>query len=148
MSISDYKRVPKSDPKYDQRWYVNTKTGRRISRWDYQKLQHGGLDPKMRSKIRKASRIPNAAQGRINALVTAYKEKTAKLLGIKKSKVRVRGQSDQAVEFRKAMKELNKLTAKQMADKSPDGKLAQILVKMNFRKPEWDMPVNESPRED
>lgn len=148
---SDYVRVSKSDPQYNQRWYVNKKTGARISRRAYQTLSNSGISPNELAKIRKAQRVDipkRNNQNRLNALVSKYKKETAAKLGIKPSQVKVRGQSQSAIEFRAKVRRLKQLNSMKDVDKTADGELARLLVDLNFRKPEWNMPVNESPRED
>ena len=131
MNQSDFKRVPKTHPKYSQRWYINTKTGKTISRWDYQKLSKGGINPREHAKIRRNTRTANPKQLRINEMVHAYKIKTARKLGITPDKVRVRGKSDQAIEFRRLMRELKNLTDAEKEDNTASGKVFPTPVGMN-----------------
>lgn len=144
MELKDFKRVPKSHPRYNQRWYINTKTGQEITRRAYQTIRNSGIKPEVVAADRRDLGASNPKQKRTNALVRAYKEKTAAKLGVKPRQVKVRGNSDEAKEFRATLKELANLTGKDARDNSKDGKKAKLLVKLNMRKPEWDMPVGES----
>lgn len=160
MNINDFKRVPKSHPKYNQRQYINSKTGQVISRWQYQTLKSDGINPKQRAADRRSFAVKtkqSVAQNRINNIVKKFKQKKSEELGTTASKIKVRGQSEMAVEFRRDLAKLNKLNARDTKrreknknykrDYSPDGELAQLLVKLGLRDKDWTMPVGESPRE-
>lgn len=148
-----WKRLPKSDPDYSKRIYIN-ENGKRISRWEHQTIQNAaGLNPRAAAKLSKetGTRKPSYKKySKYQNLVKSFKEKTAHKLGIKQSAVKVRGNSESAQEFKKLtadMKAIYKQAAKNKKpiDKSAKGALAQILVKLNLRQPEWDMPIGESP---
>lgn len=145
-NIPGWQRIPKAvDPiKHARRWYINTETGQQISRTAYQTLQAGGVTPAERAKIRRNSGVRPKNSAYTN-LVQAYKKKQAEILGVSPRKIRVRGNSESALKFKAGRKALADLSALDLADKSPSGKLAQILVKMGLRKPEWQFPVGESP---
>lgn len=140
---TDYVRV-----KGTARRFRHKETGKEISRWAMQTLQAGGINPAERAEIRSKQGISSPArakQKRFNKLVSAFKKSTAKKLGVSPSKVRVRGDTQQAKDFRQAAKKLSQLTDRQLENKDADGALAQLLVDLNLRNPEWDMPVGESP---
>lgn len=145
-NLPGWRRVPKSvDPiKHARRWYENTETGEQISRTAYQTLQAGGVSPAERAKIRRASGITPKNQSYTN-LVQAYKKKQSEKLGIPQRAVKVRGNSELAIKFKTGRAKLAALSATDLADKSPSGKLAQILVELGLRNPEWQFPVGESP---
>lgn len=146
-TIPGWKRVPKAlDPiKHARRWYINTETGQQISRTAYQTLQAGGVTPTERATIRRKSGVQRKNLSYTN-LVHAYKKKQAEKLGVSPRKIKVRGNSESALRFKTGRKELANLSTLELADKSPGGKLAQILVKLGFRRPEWQFPVGESPK--
>lgn len=152
-------RVPKNHPKYNQRAYIN-ENGQVISRRQYQKIQNEGITPERKAKERRAKgelREKYKKQREFNHFVDVYKDKTAEKFGIKRSKVKVRGNSAEAIEFRKNYKRFIKIfddAKKQQKkrggkiddyiDRSPNGELAKIMLELNMRKPEWDMPVGQS----
>lgn len=154
-----WKRVPKTHPKYKQRAYIND-DGKVISRRQYQKIQNEGVTPERKAKERRAKgelRDKYKKQRRYNHFVDVYKDKTAAKLGIKRSQVKVRGNSAEAIEFRKNYKRFRKIfddAEKQRKrrggkiddyiDRSPSGELAKIMTALNLRSPEWDMPVGQS----
>lgn len=148
---TDYKRLPKNSPRYNTRRYVNIHTGREISRWEYQTLKAGGMSPREVAKVRRVMRTKSRggeSQRLTNALIKKYKIEQARIRGVKPSQVRVRGDSEAAVLFRSQVVQLKKLNAKGAADKSARGALAKLLTDLGFRRPEWDMPVGQSPREE
>lgn len=152
-------RVPKNHPKYKQRAYIND-DGQVISRRQYQKIQNEGITPERKAKERRDKgelREKYKKQRGYNHFVDVYKDKTAAKLGIKRSQVKVRGNSAEAIEFRKNYKRFRKIfddAEKQRKrrggkiddyiDRSPSGELAKIMVELNLRNPEWDMPVGQS----
>ena len=136
-------RVPKTHPKYNQRWYWNPETGQEITRKAHQTLQKGGLKPEEVAQIRKSQGV-KSKQTKYSGFVQAYKINTARKLGIKPKDVKVRGQSKEAIEFRAKYAQLKKLAGKKGVDKSPRGELAKLLTELNMREPEMDRPVGES----
>lgn len=151
MAIADYIRVPKSvdAAKHATRWYMHKDTGEFISRWQMQTMQAGGQDPRARAAVRKEYGITSIKQAKINRynqLAKQYKLREAARLGTNPRKIKVRGQSESAKLFRKKYKAFESLTKDDYKDKSPHGKLAQVLVSLGLRNPEWDMPVGESPK--
>lgn len=150
MNYKDFKRVPKTHPKYKQRWYIDS-NGNTLSHRAYQQLSKGGLTPEFIAQARKRIGTDGTIKGnRFTKFITDYKKKTAAKLGISPSKVKVRGQSEEAILFRARFRELmnyNKKVkdGKIKPDYSPHGKLAKMLEDLNFREKDWDFPVNESP---
>lgn len=146
-----WSRLPKTDPDYFKRIYIN-ESGKRISRWEYQTIQHSGINPRQAAKTNKETgqRKPSYKKySKYQNLVKAFKEKTAHKLGIKQSQVKVRGDSESAREFKEVIAAMKKLATeshktKKPIDKSAKGELAKLLVRLNLRQPEWDMPVGES----
>lgn len=136
-------RVPKTHPRYNQRWYWNPETGQEITRRAHRTLQKGGIKPEEVAKIRKAQGV-KSGQTKYSGFVQAYKINTARKLGIKPKDVKVRGNSLAAIEFREKYARLKKLASQKNVDKSSGGELAKILTEMNMRKPEFDRPVGES----
>lgn len=136
-------RVPKTHPRYAQRWYYNPETGQEITRTAHQTLQKGGLKPKEVAKIRKVQGVKTGTS-KYSGFVQAYKINTARKLGIKPKDVRVRGNTKEAVEFRAKYAQLKKLASQKNVDKSATGDLAKILTELNMRQPEMDRPVGES----
>lgn len=152
------RRVPKTHPKYKQRWYIDD-AGKLYTRRDYQELLAGKTNEKAAQERRAKGELREKykKQREFNHFVDVYKDKTAAKLGIKRSKVKVRGNSPDAVEFRKNFKRFRKIfddAKKQQKkrggkiddyiDRSPNGELAKIMVELNMRNPEWDMPVGQS----
>lgn len=141
--MTGFVRVPKTHPKYSQRWYYNPDTGQEITRRAYQTLSKGGIRPEEISKIRRAQGIKKKT-GRYQGFVRAYKENTARKLGIKPSKVKVRGNSKEAVEFKQKYAKLKKITKSGKFDRSKDGEAAKLLIELNMRNPEFQGIVGES----
>ena len=148
MNLPGWKRISKStDPvKHARRWYVNESTGEQLSRTAYQTLQAGGVSPFERAKIRRNSGIISKTSSYAE-MARAYKRKQAVLQGVSEKKIKVRGNSESALLFKRAYHDLSKLTKAEQNDNSPGGKKAQILVSIGFRNPEWSVPVGESPKE-
>ena len=143
MAISDYIRVPGSARKYK-----NKKTGEIISRWKFDTLKSGGINPKEKAKIRKTQGVRTkntATQHRLNGFINAYKVKQAQKTGGKVKDIKVRGNTADAIYFRRLYKQLKIEASKKPLDRSPNGPLAQILVKLGLRDPEWQYPVGHSP---
>lgn len=107
-NLSQYVRIPGT-----ARRYLDKETGKEISRWQYQILQGGGVNPKALAKERaKLGDKKGAASRAYSGYVKAFKRNTAKILGVKESQVKVRGDSEQAKEFRKTLKEIKQLNSK------------------------------------
>lgn len=148
MAIEDYVRIPGS-----ARRYRNVKTGKEISRWDFDKLKSGGINAKEKAKIRKAQGVRSknsTAQNRLNGFIQAYKRNTAAKRGVKSSSIKVRGNSADAIYFRMLHKELIQTTKslkklKGAEFKAADNRINEILIKLNMREPEWQYPRGHSP---
>lgn len=111
---SGYVRYPaEQDPtKYKNRWVIDLRTGEAMSKWEYQKRQHGGINPKERAKIRRSYGVkePDLLRGsRYSNLVRSYKSKRAEKTGQRLSAIKVRGDSADAIEFKRLSKRLKKL---------------------------------------
>lgn len=150
MALSDYERVPRDvDPlKFAARWYRNKTTGEMISRWQYQILQNAGITPRAKAKQNKKLGLkPRGVvkNRRYNSFIKAYKSHIAAKLGKKPRDIKVRGDSPEAIEFRKKMKKFFTFRKADWDDKSVDGKVSRWFVEMGMREPEWDMPRGESP---
>lgn len=98
MKIRGYEVVPGS-----ARRYKNIYSGETISRWQMQKMQHEGYNPReVAAKNKEIGKIlKGVLKGRIhNEFVRKHKESESKRLGVKPSQVKVRGQSAAALEFK------------------------------------------------
>lgn len=131
------------------RQYENTKTGEIISKRQYQKLQNAGLSNERAAKQRLEQREFNIpAKGekhRHQALLKDYiREEKAR--AIKAGKKRFVLNDKELNKFDKIIVELKQLGRKRGIDRSSKGRLAQLLVLLGRRSPEWDMPVGESPK--
>ena len=133
------------------RRYINQATGQIISRGAHQTQQYG-MTAKQHAQemrdIRAAQGHKVGKKSRYGGFVDAYKAKTAAALGIPKSKVKVRGDSDQARKFRELYARLKVINKRGNADKSPGGELATILEELNLREKDAPYPVNHSPDKD
>lgn len=158
LSTKDFIRVSKAEnaKAHAARQYKNKTTGEYISRWKYQTLSHGGINPAERAKIRRVAGVRTPAllkSAEYSHLIETYKTKTALKYGIPRSKVLVRGNSPDAVAFRKNVKKLvayNKKLKKlgikpHMRSPQQEHELQKILVDLNFRHEDWTMPVGQSP---
>lgn len=161
MKAEDFKRVPKSHPRYSQRAYIN-KRGKVITRWQYQTLQNEGLDPRKKARINRENNVNPKRLHEIKQLSNLgkiYKERIALRKGTHPKNVKIRGSSESAKTFRalsNRLKQINAIAKKEWLkngksgligdylDKSPTGELAAILRELGLRNPEWDMPVGES----
>ncbi len=145
-------RVPKSDPKYNQRWYINKDTGQRASRREYQQAKAGFIKNEERAKMRtefrffkaldEGKKLEQTSSQRLKAIVSKYKDGYAKEHGIRAKDVKVRGNSAQALEFKRLFKEYEKLRARKNFDRSPKGRPAQLLVMLYQRDKGDDRPIN------
>lgn len=158
MKLSDFVRLPASISKQKNaaRWYYNPETKQQISRWQYQTLQNEGINPLKKSLLKKEMGVRDVAQKRATGqshLVDTYKKKTAEKLGIKKSAVRVRGQSSGAVEFRANIKKIKAFNARMKKKKTKsymytpaeEHELSTLLVNLNFRDEDSPYPAGQSP---
>lgn len=148
MNQSDFIRFPKSldAKKYASRRYYNPNTGEEISRWQMQTLQAGGITPKERSIIRRSQGIVTDSYRKFKrtlGLERRYKAAQAVSQGKKMKDIKTRGKN--ADDFKKLKKELIKINRHKNVDKSANGKLAKLLVRMGLRQKDWTMPVGESP---
>lgn len=112
-------------------------------------MQAGGLNPAARAELRREYGIVGKREGKIKHyqdIVKRFREKEALRLNTSPSKIKVRGKSESAQQIKNLYRMLKNLTNTEKKDKSPQGKLAQILVGLGLRNPEWDMPVGESPK--
>lgn len=151
MNADDYVRYPKiMDPiKHAARWHINLATGHELTRRAHQKLKSGGIEPEEKAAIRRAQGIKtpqSKAIERQKPIQKAYKTNIARKLGISPKKVKIRGNAPEAVAFRKEARGWQDLTKEDLRDKSATGRLAQWLVRLGLRNPEWTMPVGESPK--
>lgn len=145
---SDFIRYPKSldAVKYASRRYYNPNTGEEISRWQMQTLQAGGITPKERSIIRRSQGVMTDSYRKFKktlGLERRYKAAQAVVQGKKMRDIKTRGAG--AKDFKQLKKELIKINSHKNVNKSANGKLAKLLVRMGLRQKEWTMPVGESP---
>lgn len=140
QALPGWERIPGS-----ARRFRNTATGQEISRRAMQTMLHGGVSPEEVAVIRRVTSGNKAPRSRYSALVSAFKRAQSKILGIPMRAVKVRGQSDQALEFRNLYKELAAEGRKKVQDNSPTGRKAEILVMLGLRERDATYPVGQSP---
>ena len=141
IPVPGWERIPGNAA----RRYRNTSTGQEISRFAYQTLQHG-INPKERAAENRL--INHKKKSLLSQSVAKFKARKAAELGIKPSKVKVRGQSAEAKEFRALYKELREINKKGTASNEPGGRKAKLLEAIGLREKDAPYPVNESPDKD
>ena len=108
LNAAGYEVIPGS-----ARRYRDPDTGETISRWEMQRILHEDcLDPRQAAKKNAQSIVP--ARGAVATkkhatLVAEYKHKVSKATGVKPSQVKVKGNSPEAVKFRKLAAEYRKV---------------------------------------
>lgn len=158
--LEKFIRFPKEAnfAKWKARHFINVNTGQELTRRQQQTIAKGGIRPEEIARIRKEAKVStkgSAALRKHSDFVKTYKQKTAKKLGIKESAVKVRGDSVEAIEFRKNLKKLKAFNANEVKKnikphmRTPEQQhtLSRLLKDVNFKAEEDDTPPSESPDE-
>lgn len=146
FELKQFIRYPKElDPeRYAKRQFINVTTGQVISRRAHQEALKGNIRNEEIARIRREAKVLTKGSGKLRAhssFVNAYKRKTAAILGVKESQVKVRGDSPEAVAFRDNLKKLKAFNAREkkkgikphMRTTEQSHELSRILKDIHFK---------------